>query len=113
MCLRLPTAAYGLLITPSELVWYCQRIRCSALNTVVGNEELEHAQYQRRLRQCRQPWQAQLKREVMLCCSVYRRRYRLLLKNDDMRWKFLEDNQVALTNNEAERIKRLRTAAKM
>ncbi|GGB55254.1 IS66 family transposase ISH10B [Oceanisphaera marina] len=67
------------------------------------NGELEHAQYQRRLRRCRQSWQAQLKRGMVLCSSRYRGRCRWLLNDDDMLWTFLEDDQVALTNNEAER----------
>ena len=39
----------------------------------------------------------------MLCSSRYRGRCRFLLQDDDMLRTFLEDDQVALTNNEAER----------
>ncbi|MBM7457312.1 hypothetical protein HNR62_003224 [Oceanisphaera litoralis] len=67
------------------------------------NGELEHEQYLRRLRRCRQSWRVQLERGMMLCSSRYRGRCRFLLQDDDMLWTFMADDQVALTNNEAER----------
>jgi transposase len=67
------------------------------------NGELAYPLYLRRLRRCRQSWRQQLERGMVLCSSRYRGRCRLLLADDDMLWTFLEDDQIALTNNEAER----------
>lgn len=53
--------------------------------------------------QCRQSWRKELGRGSLLCSKRYRGRCRLLLKDDEMLWRFLENDEIALTNNEAER----------
>ena len=45
----------------------------------------------------------ELGRGSLLCSKRYRGRCRLLLKDDEMLWRFLENDEIALTNNEAER----------
>lgn len=64
---------------------------------------LSQKQYQRRLERCRQSWRKELGRGSLLCSKRYRGRCRLLLKDDEMLWRFLENDEIALTNNEAER----------
>ena len=64
---------------------------------------LSLAQYQRRLLRCRQSWDKQLERGSVLCSKRYRGRGQLLLKDDEMLWRFMENDEIALTNNEAER----------
>ncbi|MDX7694271.1 transposase, partial [Aeromonas caviae] len=39
----------------------------------------------------------------VLCSKRYRGRCQLLLKDDEMLWRFMENDEIALTNNEAER----------
>ena len=67
------------------------------------NGQLNKAQYLRRLRRCRQSWLKQLERGAMLCSKRYRGRCRLLIQDDEMLWRFMSDDDIALTNNEAER----------
>lgn len=64
---------------------------------------LSREQYQRRLQRCRQSWRRQLERGSVLCSKRYRGRCQLLLKDDEMLWRFMENDEIALTNNEAER----------
>lgn len=65
--------------------------------------DLSKAQYLRRLRRCRQSWLTQLAQGALVCSKRYRGRCRLLIKDDEMLWRFMEDDAIALTNNEAER----------
>ncbi|HHO0802086.1 TPA: transposase, partial [Aeromonas hydrophila] len=51
----------------------------------------------------RQSWRRQLERGSVLCTKRYRGRCQLLLKDDEMLWRFMENDEIALTNNEAER----------
>ncbi len=64
---------------------------------------LNKAHYLRRLRRCRQSWLKQLEQGALLCSKRYRGRCQLLIKDDDMLWRFMSDDDIALTNNEAER----------
>ena len=65
--------------------------------------QLSEEHYLRRLRRCRQRWLMQLEQGALVCSKRYRGRCQLLLKDDDMLWRFMDDEAIALTNNEAER----------
>ena len=65
--------------------------------------QLSKAHYLRRLRRCRESWRKTLERGTLLCSKHYRGRCRLLQKDDEMLWQFMVDDNIALTNNEAER----------
>ena len=64
---------------------------------------LSAAQYQRRLKRCRLSWCRALERGSVLCSKRYRGRCQLLIKDNEMLWRFMENDEIALTNNEAER----------
>ena len=44
-----------------------------------------------------------VERNALLCSKRYRGRCQLLLRDDEMLWRFMTDDEIALTNNEAER----------
>ena len=67
------------------------------------NGQLSKTQYLRRLKRCRQSWLKQLEEGARLCTKRYRGRCRLLSNDDEMLWRFMTDEGIALTNNEAER----------
>ena len=64
---------------------------------------LSKQKYLRRLARYRQSWRSQLERGALLCSKRYRGRCQLLLRDDEMLWRFMTDDEIALTNNEAER----------
>lgn len=64
---------------------------------------LSKERYLRRLWRYRQSWHRQLERGAILCSKRYRGRCQLLIEDDDMLWRFMTDDDIALTNNEAER----------
>lgn len=59
--------------------------------------------YQHRLRRYRQSWLKQLAQGRLLCSKRYRGRCEWLIKDDEMLWRFMSDDDIPLTNNEAER----------
>ncbi len=65
--------------------------------------ELGKERYLRRLRRYRQSWLKQLEQGAMLCTKRYRGRCEWLIKDDEMLWRFMMDDDIPLTNNEAER----------
>lgn len=67
------------------------------------NGQLSKAHYLRRLRRCRQSWLKQLQLGTVLCSRRYRGRCQWLIQDDEMVWRFMADDAIALTNNEAER----------
>lgn len=68
--------------------------------------ELITAQYHRRMQRLRRSWQTLLKKGAYQCSKRYRGRCMHLLKDGPMLWRFLEYDQLPLTNNEAERVLR-------
>ena len=67
------------------------------------NGGLGKEQYLRRLRRYRQSWRKQLEQGTLLCSKRYRGRCEWLIKDDEMLWRFMRDDDIPLTNNEAER----------
>jgi hypothetical protein len=67
------------------------------------NGQISHEQYHRRLTRYRQRWKDYLSKGAIVCSKGYRGRCRHLLKDDEMLWHFMRDDQIPLTNNEAER----------
>lgn len=67
------------------------------------NGDLGKEQYLHRLRRYRQSWLKQLAQGTLLCSKRYRGRCEWLIKDDDMLWRFMDDDDIPLTNNEAER----------
>lgn len=65
--------------------------------------QLSKELYLRRLKRCRQSWLQELERGAVLCSQHYRGRCSLLIQDDPMLWRFMDDDAIALTNNEAER----------
>lgn len=65
--------------------------------------DLGKERYLRRLRRYRQSWLTQLEQGAMLCSKRYRGRCEWLIKDDEMLWRFMSDEDIPLTNNEAER----------
>ncbi|MGL5324996.1 MAG: IS66 family transposase, partial [Aeromonas sp.] len=65
--------------------------------------DLGRERYLRRLRRYRQSWRRQLEQGTVLCSKRYRGRCKWLLKDDEMLWRFMGDDDIPLTNNEAER----------
>jgi len=59
--------------------------------------------YLHRLRRYRQGWLKQLEQGRLLCSKRYRGRCEWLIKDDEMLWRFMGDDDIPLTNNEAER----------
>ena len=59
--------------------------------------------YLHRLRRYRQSWLTQLEQGRLLCSKRYRGRCEWLIKDDEMLWRFMGDDDIPLTNNEAER----------
>lgn len=59
--------------------------------------------YLRRLIRLRQSWRRQLAQGSYRCSKRYRGRCQLLLKDDEMLWRFMDSRKIPLTNNEAER----------
>lgn len=55
------------------------------------------------LRRYRQGWRKQLEQGSVLCSKRYRGRCEWLIKDDEMLWRFMNDDDIPLTNNEAER----------
>jgi len=67
------------------------------------NGLLSKENYLRRLRRYRQHWRKRLELGALWCSKRYRGRCELLLRDDEMLWRFMIDDEIALTNNEAER----------
>ncbi len=60
--------------------------------------------YRKRMERLRRTWRQQLELASRRCVTPrYQNRCKLLLKHDDMCWVFLNNHEVPLTNNEAER----------
>ena len=67
------------------------------------NGLLSKENYLRRLRRYRQHWRKRLELGALWCSKRIRGRCELLLRDDEMLWRFMNDDEIALTNNEAER----------
>jgi transposase len=65
--------------------------------------DLGKERYLHRLRRYRQSWRRQLEQGTVLCSKRYRGRCEWLIKDDEMLWRFMDDDDTPLTNNEAER----------
>ncbi len=65
--------------------------------------QLSDSCYLRRMCRLRTSWRTQLEKGSYRCSKRYRGRCQLLLKDDEMLWRFLENSELPLTNNEAER----------
>ncbi|KJY79056.1 IS66 family transposase [Vibrio nigripulchritudo] len=68
------------------------------------NNELAKELYLRRMHRLRSSWLLYLKIGSYQCSSRYRGRCQHILNDDEMLWRFLEHEQVPLTNNAAERV---------
>ncbi|WP_421241570.1 IS66 family transposase [Aeromonas enteropelogenes] len=64
---------------------------------------LNKERYLHRLGRYRQSWLKTLAQVAMLCSKRYRGRCEWLIKDDEMLWRFMDDDDIPLTNNEAER----------
>ncbi|ELM3618545.1 IS66 family transposase [Aeromonas sobria] len=67
------------------------------------NGDLGKEQYLHRLGRYRQSWRRQLEQGAVLCSKRYRGRCEWLIKDDEILWWFMSDDDIPLTNNEAER----------
>jgi len=76
------------------------RVRHRDENGVLSKERYLH-----RLRRYRQSWLKQLEQGTLLCSKRYRGRCEWLIKDDEMLWRFMNDDDIPLTNNEAERVR--------
>ena len=65
---------------------------------------LTQTQYYQRINRLRRSWNETLKKGTYRCSSRYRGRCKFLLKDDNMLWRFLENDEIPLTNNAAERV---------
>ncbi|MNJ45552.1 Transposase IS66 family protein [compost metagenome] len=74
------------------------RVRHRYENGVLSKESYLH-----RLRGYRQSWLKQLEQGTLLCSKRYRGLCEWLIKDDEMLWRFMNDDDIPLTNNEAER----------
>ncbi|MCS3459578.1 IS66 family transposase [Aeromonas sp. BIGb0445] len=64
---------------------------------------LSKDRYLHRLGRYRGSWLKTLEQGAMLCSKLYRGRCEWLIKDDEMLWRFMNDDDIPLTNNEAER----------
>ena len=64
---------------------------------------LSKACYLHQLRRYRQSWLKTLAQCAVLCSRRYLGRCEWLIKDDEMLWRFMGDDDIPLTNNEAER----------
>lgn len=65
--------------------------------------DLGKERYLHRLRRYRQSWRRQLEQGTVLCSKRYRGRCEWFIKDDEMLWRFMGDEDIPLSNNEAER----------
>lgn len=64
---------------------------------------MSKAHYLRRLARYWRSWLKQLEQGTDALLQTLSGRCEWLIKNDDMRWKFMNDDDIPLTNNEVER----------